>query len=151
MASVKVKVLDRQALEPLLALYRQLIEDDLPLSNETARLRYEEMLGRDGLSVCGSFADGFLASTCTLIVVPNLTRGGMSYAFVENVVTDAAHRRKGLGQAVVKAAIDDAFAAGCYTVRLLTGAKRPGTLEFYKECGFEALKHGLEVRRIPPR
>ncbi|MBD9373288.1 GNAT family N-acetyltransferase [Rhizobium sp. ARZ01] len=148
---MEVRVLGLHDLDALLALYSHLIEDDLPLSDETARLRYEEMLGRDGLSVYGGFADGFLASSCTLIVVPNLTRGGMPYAFIENVVTDAAHRRKGLGQAVVKAAINDACAAGCYTVRLMTGGKRPGTLDFYKNCGFEMLKHGLEVRRIPPR
>ncbi len=109
------------------------------------------MLKRDGLTVFGGFADGILASTCVLIVVPNLTRGGMPYAFIENVVTDGAHRRTGLGRQTVKTAIDAAFDAGCYTVRLQTGGKRPGTLDFYRSCGFDLTKHGLEVRRIPPR
>ena len=51
----------------------------------------------------------------------------------------------------VGSAIDAAFDAGCYTVRLQTGGTRPGTLDFYRSCGFDLTKHGLEVRRIPPR
>ena len=148
---VEVRALKRSDLPGLLALYDQLIENDLPLSPELAQTRFDEMLKREGLTVFGGFADGVLASTCVLIVVPNLTRGGMSYAFIENVVTDAGHRRIGLGRRTVKTAIDAAFDAGCYTVRLQTGSKRPGTLDFYKSCGFDLTKHGLEVRRIPPR
>ncbi|MBC7314469.1 MAG: GNAT family N-acetyltransferase [Rhizobium sp.] len=149
--TVEVRPLQKGDLPGLLALYAQLIEDDLPLSPALAETRFDEMLKRDGLTVFGGFVDGILASTCVLIVVPNLTRGGMAYAFIENVVTDGAHRRTGLGRQTVKTAIDAAFDAGCYTVRLQTGGKRTGTLDFYRSCGFDLTKHGLEVRRIPPR
>lgn len=145
--TVEVRPLQKGDLPGLLALYAQLIESDLPLAPALAETRFDEMLNHDGITVFGGFADGILASTCVLIVVPNLTRGGMSYAFIENVVTDAGHRRTGLGRQTVKTAID----AGCYTVRLQTGGTRPGTLDFYRSCGFDLTKHGLEVRRIPPR
>ncbi|MBA3039244.1 MAG: GNAT family N-acetyltransferase [Alphaproteobacteria bacterium] len=149
--TVEVRPLQKSDLAGLLALYAQLIENDLPLAPALAETRFDDMLKHDGLTVFGGFADGILASTCVLIVVPNLTRGGMPYAFIENVVTDGAHRRTGLGRQTVKTAIDAAFDAGCYTVRLQTGGKRPGTLDFYRSCGFDLTKHGLEVRRIPPR
>lgn len=149
--TIDVRPLQKGDLPGLLALYAQLIENDLPLSPALAETRFDEMLSRDGLTVFGGFADGILASTCVLIVVPNLTRGGMAYAFIENVVTDRAHRRTGLGRQTVRTAIDAAFDAGCYTVRLQTGGTRPGTLDFYRSCGFDLTKHGLEVRRIPPR
>jgi len=149
--SVEVRPLQQRDLAGLLALYAQLIEDDLPLSPALAETRFGEILKREGLTVFGGFVDGVLASTCVLIVVPNLTRGGMSYAFIENVVTDGAHRRTGLGRQTVKTAINAAFGAGCYTVRLQTGGTLPGTLDFYRSCGFDLTKHGLEVRRIPPR
>lgn len=148
---VEVRALQQGDLPGLLALYAQLIENDLPLAPALAETRFDEMLKRDGLTVFGGFADGILASTCVLIVVPNLTRGGMAYAFIENVVTDGAHRRTGLGRQTVRTAIDAAFDTGCYTVRLQTGGTRPGTLDFYRSCGFDLTKHGLEVRRIPPR
>lgn len=149
--TVEVRPLQKSDLAGLLALYAQLIEDDLPIAPALAEIRFDEMLAREGLTVFGGFVDDALASTCVLIVVPNLTRGGMPYAFIENVVTDAGHRRTGLGRRTVKTAIDAAFAAGCYTVRLQTGGTREGTLDFYRNCGFELTKHGLEVRRIPPR
>ncbi len=149
--TVEVRPLQKSDLAGLLALYAQLIEDDLPITPALAETRFDEMLAREGLTVFGGFVDDALASTCVLIVVPNLTRGGMPYAFIENVVTDAGHRRTGLGRRTVKTAIDAALAAGCYTVRLQTGGTREGTLDFYRNCGFELTKHGLEVRRIPPR
>ncbi|HLP70828.1 MAG TPA: GNAT family N-acetyltransferase [Rhizobium sp.] len=148
---VEVRALGKPDLQGLLALYGQLIENDLPLTPDLAAVRFDEILARDGLTVFGAFVDSTLASTCTLIVVPNLTRGGMPYAFIENVVTDAGHRRSGLGRRTIQAAVETAFQAGCYTVRLMTGAKRPGTLDFYRSCGFDTTKHGLEIRRIPPR
>lgn len=148
---ISVRALDQNDLTGLLALYRQLVENDLPLSPVLAETQFAEILRRDGMSVFGGFVGTVLASTCTLIVVPNLTRGGMPYAFIENVVTDAGHRRTGLGRRTVQAAIDAALAAGCYAVRLMTGAKQPGTLDFYRSCGFDMTKHGLEVRRIPSR
>ena len=148
---VEVRALGKADLQSLLALYGQLIENDLPLASDLAATRFDEILDRAGLTVFGAFVDGTLASTCTLIVVPNLTRGGMPYAFIENVVTDARHRRTGLGRRTLQAAVDAAFYAGCYTVRLMTGAKRPGTLDFYRSCGFDTTKHGLEIRKIPPR
>ena len=144
-----VRVLDTEAdLTKALNLFRTAMVG-FPQLSGLAKGRIRQILepGR----TFGAFVDGTLASTCTLIVVPNLTRGGMSYAFIESVVTDTGHRRSGLGRRTMQAAIDAAFHAGCYTVRLMTGAKRPGTLDFYRSCGFDTTKHGLEIRRIPPR
>ncbi|WP_419897580.1 GNAT family N-acetyltransferase [Roseomonas sp. USHLN139] len=77
-----------------------------------------------------------IAATCTLVIVPNLTRHARPWAVVENVVTDAAHRRRGLGHRVLQAALDRAGAAGCYKVMLATGTSQEGTLRFYEGAGF---------------
>jgi GNAT superfamily N-acetyltransferase len=86
-------------------------------------------------------------TSCTLIVIPNLTRRGAPYALIENVVTHADHRRAGHGRAVLKAAVAAAWAAGCYKVMLLTGRKDAGTLAFYLRAGFEQSKTGFQIRR----
>ncbi len=39
-----------------------------------------------------------MVATCTLVVIPNLTRGGTPYALIENVVTHTDHRNKGYWQ-----------------------------------------------------
>ncbi len=86
-----------------------------------------------------------------MAVIPNLTQGGTPYALIENVVTDAGHRRRGYGQAVLQAAVAAAWEAGCCKVMLLTGAGDPGTLRFYEGCGFERSKTGFQIRRAPVR
>ena len=87
-------------------------------------------------------------SSCTLAIVPNLSRGARPYGVIENVVTDAAHRQRGLGRAVLHAALAKAWAANCYKVLLATGSKRDSTLRVYQDAGFERdAKTYFEIRR----
>ena len=92
-----------------------------------------------------------LVTSCTLVVVPNLTRGGLPYALIENVVTGASHRKRGYGAAVLKHAIAETWKHDCYKVMLLTGSKNPATLKFYSDVGFKQNKTGFQIRRLPVR
>ena len=94
---------------------------------------------------------GRLAASCSLVVVPNLTRGGSSYGLIENVVTHSDYRKRGFGRQLLTAASDAAWQAGCYKVMLMTGSKKPETLNFYGSAGFEQSKTGFQKRRIPTR
>ncbi|MDQ6433131.1 GNAT family N-acetyltransferase [Mesorhizobium sp. LHD-90] len=135
----------------LLGLYRQLIPDDPELSLDAARDIFRRLGTYPGSAIfLGSVGD-VLAATCTLVVIPNLTRGGASYGLIENVVTDAAHRGRGFGRAMLAEAAGAAWRSGCYKVMLLTGAKDPATLNFYERAGFRQDKTGFQMRRIPPR
>ncbi len=77
-----------------------------------------------------------IAGTCLLLVVPNLTRGGRSFALIENVVTDQALRRRGVGTALLRAAFDRAWAGDCYKIMLASGRADEGVLRFYETAGF---------------
>jgi len=85
----------------------------------------------------GAFAGSKLVASCTLTVIPNLTRGCRPYGVIENVVTHADHRRQGHGRAVLNEALRQAWAEGCYKVMLLTGRKDEATLHFYESAGFD--------------
>lgn len=80
-------------------------------------------------------ADGEAVATCTLIVVPNLTRNGRPYALVENVVTHHRVRRQGYGRAVIAAALAAAWADNCYKAMLLSG-RGAEVFAFYESVGF---------------
>jgi GNAT superfamily N-acetyltransferase len=134
-------------LESLLGLYRQLNPGDPALDRSRADDRFAAMLALPGMTVFMGFLDETPASTATLIVVPNLTRNGASYALIENVVTHRDHRKRGHAGALVRHAIDAAWDAGCYKVMLLTGSKEPSTLRFYESCGFRRDKTGFQIRR----
>ncbi|MGE0280660.1 MAG: N-acetyltransferase family protein [Rhizobiaceae bacterium] len=90
-------------------------------------------------------------TTCTLIVVPNLTRQATPYALIENVATASGQQGHGYGTAIVSEAVRRAFEHGCYKVMLLTGSKEPATLRFYERAGFEQSKTGFQMRRTTVR
>ena len=65
--------------------------------------------------------DGKLVSSCTCVVIPNLTGGQRPYAFAENVVTHADHRKRGLAAACLERAKQIAVREGCCKMMLLAG------------------------------
>ncbi|MBB3590071.1 GNAT superfamily N-acetyltransferase [Rhizobium sp. BK529] len=134
-------------LQNLLTLYGHLNSSDRPLAPELAEERFSAILAQPGMTVFIGFIDEIAASTVTLIVIPNLTRNGASYALIENVVTHADHRRQGYAGKVIHHAITQAWDTGCYKVMLLTGSKDPATLRFYENCGFLQDKTGYQIRR----
>lgn len=92
---------------------------------------------------------GTIVSSCTLAIVPNLSRGVRPYGVIENVVTDKDHRRTALGRAVLHAALDKAWKANCYKVLLATGSIKDATLRLYESTGFQrGGKTYFEVRRL---
>ncbi|MFX1375408.1 MAG: GNAT family N-acetyltransferase [Promethearchaeota archaeon] len=78
-----------------------------------------------------------IISSCTLSVIPNLTRGGRPYGLIENVVTHAKYRRRGYGTSVLQFALKAAWKQNCYKVMLLTGSKDPAIHSFYEKAGFK--------------
>ncbi len=105
------------------------------------------MLAQPGLVVLLAEQDGRAVGTCMLMVVPNLTAGARPWAVIENVVTDAAHRCQGIGQAVLAEAVRRAWAAGCYKAMLATGSRQDSTMRFYERAGFRRdTKTAFEIR-----
>ena len=146
-----IRCADRDDIPQLLGLYRHLHPDDKAMAPEDAVKNWERLTLYPGSHIFIGCVDEAVVTTCTLVVIPNLTRGGAPYALIENVVTDPAQRKKGFGRAVLKAAAEAAWRAGCYKVMLLTGSTRAETLKFYRDAGFEQSKTGFQMRRIPLR
>ncbi len=148
---MNIRFAGREDIPRLLALYRHLDAEDRETPVETAVANWERLKQYPGSDIAVGFVADEMVATCTLVVVPNLTRGGTPYALIENVVTHAGHRNKGYGKAVLAYAAEAAWRAGCYKIMLLTGSKRPQTLKFYQDAGFEQSKTGFQMRKIPVR
>src|SRR4051794_30707448 len=86
-----VRVACDEDLPEIIALLHHLNPDDPPLDPVRARAIWSDMLQGTGVRVFVVEDGGVLLATCTLILVPNLTRGGRPYAFIENVVTHAEY------------------------------------------------------------
>jgi GNAT superfamily N-acetyltransferase len=138
-------------LEGLAALYPHLNPSDEPIARDLAASRLEAIKQIPGSEVLLGLLDHKPVATCTLIVIPNLTRGGKPYGLIENVVTHVGYRGRGYGTRILHAAVAAAWDAGCYKVMLMTGSKQPSTLRFYESAGFEQTKTGFQMRRMAAR
>ena len=135
---MNIREIQSHELQLLLELYAHLHErDDPPASTADAEAVWSEALSNPRIKYFGGFASGSLVSSCTLTVIPNLTRACRPYGVIENVVTHAAYRGQGWGKAVLMHALDDAWRQNCYKVMLLTGRKDEATLRFYEQAGFD--------------
>jgi GNAT superfamily N-acetyltransferase len=148
---LSIRAVEQADLPALLELYRDLNPDDPPLALPDATSIWQQTSNHSGIAIFVGVLEGALVTSCTLIVVPNLTRGGLPYALIENVVTSAKHRKQGHGAAVLKHAFAEAWKHGCYKIMLLTGSKNPATLRFYSGVGFEQNKTGFQIRQLPVR
>ena len=135
--------------EALLTLYDFLSSDNERCPLELAKENISKICQIDGSAVLLGEINGEALTTCTLIVVPNLSRGGRPYALIENVVTHPEHRGRGLSKAVLDAAFERAWGQDCYKVMLSTGSTRPAILSFYESAGFEQSRTGFQKRRLP--
>ncbi len=133
-----IRELNKSELSILLELYQHLraADDPLPSQDEIEEI-WNIIQHNPNLKYFGVFVDDVLVSSCTLSIIPNLTRGGRPYGVIENVVTHTDFRRQGHGRRVLKIALANAWSCGCYKVMLLTGQKNEGTYRFYESAGFD--------------
>jgi len=121
----------------LAELNAQLHSDDPKLKHGEDRAVFDEILRTKNLHLfVFEDGDGNIQATCYLNIIPNMTRGASPYGIIENVVTEERLRGEGLGKAIIKHALQFAWAKRCYKVMLQTGSRRESTHNFYKACGF---------------
>lgn len=133
-----IRLIQVGELQELLALYAHLHAKDDPLPEApVVNAVWQELMQSERNKYFGCYVDGALVSSCTIAVIPNLTRGCRPYGLLENVVTHASHRRMGYGKALIAHALKFAWSVNCYKVMLLTGRKDTATLQFYASAGFD--------------
>lgn len=148
MCAITIRPAKRADLPGMLDLYRHLNPDDPTPDPAKVEMAWSALIGSDLTTVIVADASGTLVSSCTLVIIPNLTRGARAYGLIENVVTHANYRRNGPGRAVMSAALDTAWKADCSKVMLATGSRREETLRFYERLGFDFVtKTFFQARR----
>ena len=135
---MEIRELEASELDDLLALYEHLHEQDDPLpERKVITAVWQRIQTNDNLLYFGGFVDNQLACSCTLTLIPNLTRRCRPYGVIENVVTDAAFRGNGYGKAILRHALTVAWVRDSYKVMLLTGRLNEQTFRFYESVGFD--------------
>ena len=132
---IQYSIARKEHLPGILALYRQLQPDEEALDIIEAE-KIWEMSRHQGITYFIAADDGKVVSSLFLAIIPNMTRGGRSNGFIENVVTHEDFRGRGYAPALIGRASEIAENNHCYKIMLMTGSKQESTLRFYEKCGF---------------
>lgn len=133
-----VRLAEEKDLEKVLELYLDLHEDSVPGDSEKRRDVWFKILGYKNYNLIVNEENGVIVSSCTCVIIPNLTRNLSSYALIENVVTKKEYEGKGYARACLDYAKNIAEENECYKMMLITGSKDERTHEFYKSCGYSS-------------
>jgi GNAT superfamily N-acetyltransferase len=139
MPMLHVRHIGKNELPKLLDLYQHLHEEgDAPLPPQgQLEALWGEIAANPMLYYFVGEVYGQLVCSCTLAIIPNLTRGARPYGLIENVVTHRDYRRRGFATQILRHALHVAWDQNCYKVMLLTGRKDEATLKFYEKAGFK--------------
>jgi ribosomal protein S18 acetylase RimI-like enzyme len=143
---IEYGILTENELLSLLELYEQLNPNDNIIDETTTKSVWEKIKTQN-IKYFAAKENGKIIASCYVCIIPNLTRGGKSIGFIENIITDIEYRRKGIGKNVVKNAIEYAKEQNCYKVLLQSGNKRTNAHGFYESIGFDGKsKKAFEMR-----
>jgi ribosomal protein S18 acetylase RimI-like enzyme len=80
-----------------------------------------------------------------LTMIPGLSRRGIKRGQIEGVRVSAACRGLGIGERLIRHAIDIARTEGCGLVQLTSDVSRPDAHRFYERLGFVASHTGFKL------
>jgi GNAT superfamily N-acetyltransferase len=138
-------------LPDVLALYAQPeIDDGNVLSQSEASQLYSRFCEYPDYRLYVAEQDGRIVGSFAMLVMDNLGHLGAPSAIVEDVVVAPELHSRGIGQAMMRFAIDRARDKRCYKLMLSSNAKRERAHAFYEALGFD--RHGFSFRiDIPER
>ena len=131
-----IREINENDFDGLMTLYMQLHGNPFPKRTDEIMTKWRKVLDDPDHHIIVAEEDGKIVSSCVCVIITNLTHGQQPYAFVENVVTDAAYRKRGLATACLDFAKEIAERENCYKMMLLTGSKEESTLRFYERAGY---------------
>jgi len=135
---IQFRLIRANELSSLLDLYKYLHSDESPLpAEELLNQVWDSFLTDLKIHCVVGDMGGRLVASCTLVIIPNLTRGAHPYGLIENVVTHPEYRKKGIGSSLLRYTLQLAWEKQCYKVMLLTGRQEEETLRFYEKAGFK--------------
>ncbi|MBI2765345.1 MAG: GNAT family N-acetyltransferase [Chloroflexi bacterium] len=134
-------------LDALLRLYVQLSAGNAATDPARTANAFAAMLRTPNLHLLVATVGELVVGTVTVVIVPNLTHNATPWAQLENMVVDETRRGKGVGQQLLRAAVDLAWEAGCYKVQLQSANEREDAHRFYAAFGFAPSSVGFRLYR----
>lgn len=139
---IRIRNAVREDLPAVVGLLRHLdVGEDKDLSIRRARAIFERTRRYPLYRIYVAVApDRSIVGTFALLIIDGLAHGGAPHGLVEDVVVNPQWRGRGIGNRMMRYAMQRCRAAGCYKMALSSHLSRSGTHGFYESLGFA--KHG---------
>ena len=144
-------VVREAALEDVPRIVAMLVDDSLGQSREDPDdlapydAAFVRIAGDPGEVLVVAELDGQVVGTLQLSVLPSLSRRGALRGQLEGVRVAAHMRGAGVGEQLVRWALERARAEGCELVQLTSDSSRTGARRFYERLGFTASHVGMKL------
>jgi len=148
MDDISIRLARRKDVPAIIAL---LADDPLGRGREDTRdpdayLRaFDDMASQGGNIALVAERAGEVIGCLQLTMIPGLSRHGMKRGQIEGVRVSAARRGLGIGERLIRHAIDLARTEGCGLVQLTSDVSRPDAHRFYERLGFVASHAGFKL------
>ncbi|QIQ85643.1 GNAT family N-acetyltransferase [Erythrobacter sp.] len=121
---------------------------DRPTGNEAAYQReaFEAIAADPNHRLLVAELDGERVGSFQLSFIPGVAVGGAWRGQIEFVRVTSAMRGRGIGEAMMRWALEECRARGCYLVQLTSDHQRPAAHRFYERLGFVASHAGFKLR-----
>ena len=137
----------------LSAIVEMLADDDFSQGRDQARgnlssayyQAFDRMAGQVGNHLVVAEVGGAVVGCMQVTIIFGISRMGATRALIEGVRVDRALRGRGIGQAMIKHAIELAKEEGCLLVQLTSGRDRVDARRFYERMGFVASHVGMKL------
>ena len=106
---------------------------------------FDDIAAQPGNFLLVAEAGGAIVGCLQLTVIPGLSRAGAKRGQIEGVRVAGAWRRGGVGEQLVRHAVDMAREAGCSLVQLTSDNSRADARRFYERLGFVASHVGMKL------
>ena len=145
---MKLRRARRQDVAAIVALYA---DDKLGAARETTAqldpyyIAFDEIIEDANQELMVAELDGAVVGTFQLTFIRHLSHGGSKVAQIEAVRIAAPLRGQGLGEEMMRWAIERARAAGCARVQLTSNKERSEAHRFYERLGFRRSHEGFKL------
>lgn len=117
-----------------------------PAAFDDYRAAFAEILkDRPAVRLFAAELDGRVIGTFQLVVVTSLPGRGARRALLEAVQVEAGLRGRGIGETLVRFAIEDARRAGARSLALTSNKVRLDAHRFYRRLGFANSHEGFKI------
>jgi len=138
--SLLIRAATKADLQSILDLYVEIEDDSRVLSIEGARSIFERMQSYPDYKIYVAMSGGSIVGTFELLIMDNLAHMGAPSGVVEDVVVRRDWRGKGVGEQMMRFAMNRCRERGCYKLALSSNLKREAAHRFYDNLGFR--RHG---------